>query len=170
MSVLRLLGLVGALVALALAVLPGCSRAAPDATPEGAVRQWLEKMEDSLADPAAGKEAYALLSAGARKNLKARADRDGPRQGRRIQPYEMLAEGRFGLRFRPKHMSATITGDRASVDVRGDEPTAQATVFCSKEPVADANGKPTALLAWRVDLELPDVAPLNKRPGTGGSL
>ncbi len=167
MSVLRLLGLLVVVLALGAT---GCSRAAPDSTPEGAVRLWLEKMEDSLADPAAGKEAYALLSSGARKNLKARADRDGPRQGRRIQPYEMLAEGRFGLRFRPKHMSATITGDRATVDVRGDEPTAQATVFCSKEPVADANGKPTAVLAWRVDLELPDVAPLNKRPGAGGAL
>ena len=38
----------------------------PDATPEGAVRTWLERMEESEDDPSAGREAYALLGPTAR--------------------------------------------------------------------------------------------------------
>jgi hypothetical protein len=69
----------------------------------------------------------------------------------------MLAEGRFGLRFRPKAMSARIDGDDALVEVRGDGADERATVKCTREEGA-----------WRVEPELPDVAAPARR-GDGGS-
>lgn len=142
-----------ALQAVVLAV-GACSRAAPDATPEGAVRLWLEKME-SADDGRAMKEAYQLLGPRARANLKERADRASRGQGRRFEPYEMLAEGRFGLRFRPKAMTSRIEGDDAYVDVKGDGPDERATVKCTREAAG-----------WRVEPDLPDVlAPTRRTDG-----
>ena len=63
-----------ALLALALS-LAGCTRTAPDATPEGAVRMFVEKMESGAEDPRSMREAYQLLGPHARSNLKERADR-----------------------------------------------------------------------------------------------
>ena len=134
----------------------GCSRPAPDATPEGVVRLWLEKMETAEGDVRAMREAYQLLGPKARANLKDRAERASRGQGRRFEPHEMLAEGRFGLRFRPKTMTAKIEGDDARVDVRGDGPDELATVHCTREGGA-----------WRVEPELPDViAPMRRDGGT----
>jgi hypothetical protein len=133
-----------------------CGRSQPDATPEGAVRIWLEKMEDSAEDPRASKEAFELLSGTTRKNLEARALRDGPRHGRRIAPEEMLATGRFGLRFRPKHFSAQLSGDRAVVLVRGDESSEQASIPCVRELTKEKEDKRPA---WRLDLELSELPP-----------
>lgn len=53
------------LVLLALLAV-ACSRGAPDATPEGAVRAWLEKMETSGDDARAMREAYLLMGPRAR--------------------------------------------------------------------------------------------------------
>ena len=86
-------------------VAAACTRTAPDATPEGAVRLFVEKMESGAEDPRAMREAYQLLGPHARANLKERADRASKGQGRRYEPFEMLAEGRFGLKFRPKTMT-----------------------------------------------------------------
>ena len=71
----------------------------------------------------------------------------------------MLAEGHFGLRFRPKTMHATVNGASAVVDVAGDDPgTEHASVACVRE----ADG-------WRVEPELPDVtAPQRRRDGGDG--
>ena len=134
----------------------GCSRAAPDATPEGAVRLFVEKMESGAEDPRAMREAYGLLGPHARSNLKERADRASKGQGRRYEPHEMLAEGRFGLKFRPKTMLAKIDGEDAFVEVRGDGPDERATVHCVREAPA-----------WRVEPELPDVLAPQRR-GDGG--
>jgi hypothetical protein len=137
-------------------VLLGCSRPQPEATPEGAVRLWLEKMESAEIDSRAMREAYQLLGPKARANLKERADRASRGQGRRYEPWEMLAEGRFGLRFRPKTMTARIEGDDAKVDVRGDGPDELATVHCTREGGA-----------WRIEPELPDaIAPMRRDGGT----
>lgn len=141
---------------LGLALLAACSRGSPDATPEGAVRLWLEKMESSSDDGRAMREAYLLLGPRARANLKERAERASRGQGRRFEPHEMLAEARFGLRFRPKTMTAHVEGDEATVDVRGDGPDEKATVHCTRE-----NG------GWRVEPELPDVAPPSRRSDGG---
>ena len=134
-----------------------CSRAAPDATPEGAVRLFVEKMETGAEDPRAMRDAYGLLGPHARSNLKERADRASKGQGRRYEPFEMLAEGRFGLKFRPKSMIAKIDGEDAFVEVRGDGPEERATVHCTREA-----------LAWRVEPELPDVLAPQRR-ADGGS-
>jgi hypothetical protein len=145
------------LAAVALGLLVACSHAAPNATPEGAVRAWLEHMEDSMGDPAEAREAYALLGPQARQNLEARAARASQVEGRRAQAFEMLAEGRFGLKFRPKAMHAAIAGDDATVDVTGDDPgTEHAKVVCVRE----AGG-------WHVEPELPAV-PAPQRRHDGG--
>lgn len=147
--------MIRALVVLLVALLAACSRAAPDATPEGAVRQWVEKMESSTEDARAMKEAYQLLGPRARANLKERAERASRGQGRRWEPHEMLAEGRFGLSFRPSTMSAKIEGEEAVVEVRGDAPEDRAMVRCTREGGA-----------WRVEPELPDVqAPARRADG-----
>ncbi|MBX3186029.1 MAG: hypothetical protein KF819_03400 [Labilithrix sp.] len=142
-------------ITLALA-LAACSRAAPDATPEGAVRLFVEKMESGADDPRAMRDAYQLLGPRARANLKERADRASKSQGRRHEPHEMLAEGRFGLKFRPKQMSTRVEGDDAFVEVRGDGPDERATVHCTREASL-----------WRIEPELPDVIAPARR-GDGG--
>jgi hypothetical protein len=138
-----------------LGALPSCSRAALDATPEGVVRLWLDKME-TAEDAPSMKEAHALLGPRARANLKERAERASRGQGRRYEPHEMLAEGRFGLRFRPKTMSAKIDGDDALVEVRGDGPEERALVKCTRE----GSG-------WRIEPELPDVLTPARRADGG---
>jgi hypothetical protein len=118
------------------------------------VRLWLEKMEASAQDAHAMREAYGLLGAAARANLTERAQRAARVQGRAVEPYEMLAEGRFGLRFRPKGMSSAVQGARAVVSVVGAEPAEQARVVCTREHEL-----------WRVEPELPDVPPMRRPEG-----
>jgi hypothetical protein len=139
----------------ALLFLFACSRAAPDSTPDGAVRLWLDKMDESADDPRVVKDAYALLGPSARANLEERARRTSQAQGRRVEPYEMLAVGRFALKFRPKSMKANVVGDRATVEVVGDDPTSErASVRCVHEGAG-----------WRVEPDLPEVVTLPKRDG-----
>ena len=134
----------------------GCSRPAPDATPDGAVKAWLDRMEESDTDPRAVLQAYALLGPAAKANLEERAARASRLEGHRVEPWEMLAEGRFGLKFRPKGMVAKIDGATATVAVTGDEPlTEHAMVHCAK--VTDAP------VAWRVEPDLPPVPALPRR-------
>jgi hypothetical protein len=143
------------LLALAL-LLTACSRPAPDATPEGAVRLWLEKMETSADDGRATRDAYQLLGPRARANLEERAERASRGQGRRFEPYEMLAEGRFGLRFRPKTMSARVEGDDAWVEVKGDRAEEHATVKCAREGAS-----------WRIEPDLPELVIPTRRVDAG---
>ncbi len=144
-------------IVLAGALLAACSHPAANATPEGALRAWLEHMEESMGDPAEAEAAYALLGPVARQNLAARAERASQVQGRRAQPFEMLAEGRFGLRFRPRRMHALVFGDHAVVDVTGDERAGEhARVDC----VRDTEG-------WHVEPVLPDVQPPQRRRDGG---
>jgi hypothetical protein len=131
-----------------------CSRSAPDSSPEGALRLFIEKMESTADDPTAMKEAYALLGPHARANLKERAERASRGQGKRFEPHDMLAEARFGLRFRTRSMATRIEGDEATVEVMGESPDERATVKCVRE-----NG------GWRVELDLPDVNKPERRDG-----
>lgn len=111
---------------------------------------------DDEGSPSQAKEAYALLGPAARANLQERASRASLAQGRRVEPWEMLAQGRFGLKFRPKAMRATVTGDTASVEIEGDDPTVDhATVRCAREGAV-----------WRVEPDLPPLPALQRRPGT----
>jgi hypothetical protein len=114
-------------------------------------------MEESVVDPAEAREAFALLGPRARQNLDARAARASQVEGRRSQPYEMMAEGRFGLKFRPKTMHAAVDGDVATVEVTGDDPGSEhVRVSCVREPDG-----------WHVEPELPDVVPASRRPDAG---
>ena len=133
-------------------VFEGCSRPPPDATPEGAIKTWLERMEAQVSDPAETKSAYAMLSKSTHQNLEKRAERASRIEGRRIEPQEMLAQGRFALRFTPKKFSTQTSGDTATVEVSGDEPTDHATMHCVKEGPS-----------WRIDLTLPDLTDLPRR-------
>ena len=146
--------------ALALGLAVGgfaCARPAPDATPEGAVHLWLDRMEESAEDRRAAREAYALLGPRARANLEERAARASRVHGRQVEPHEMLAEGRFGLRFRPKSMSATVQGQDAVVEVRGSSPESEhASVRCHFESTG-----------WRVEPDLPELSPLVRREDGG---
>jgi hypothetical protein len=144
-------------LAIALLLAAACSRPAPDATPDGAVRAWLEHMEASQDDPREAPEAFRLLGPTARANLAERAARASLMQGRHTEPYELFAVGFFGLKFRPQSMKATIVGDHASVEVSGDRGAERATVACVREGGA-----------WRVEPELPALAPLSMR-GDGGT-
>lgn len=123
----------------------GCSRPPPDATPDHAVRLFLDDMDSAGDDPASMRRAYALLGPSARANLSERARRTSELLGRHIEPSEMLAAGFFGVAFRPMSMRSTVVGDRATIDVFGEDPHSEhATVACVREG-----------LTWRIEPSFP---------------
>lgn len=139
--------------ALVVVLLAACSRSAPDATPEGAVRLFLERMEDAQDDAQKMRAVYNLLGPDARENIAERAQRTGRAQGRRVEPHEVLAEGRFALHFRPKRMTSKATGPgTATVEVEGSTASERAEVRCVKEGAS-----------WRIEPELPEPPPIVKR-------
>lgn len=145
-------------VVLAVALAIACSRPPPDATPEGALRLWIERMDQPTFDTMQAQEAYALLGPETRANLEERAGRASRAQGRHLESYEMLALGRFGLKFRPASMHAQTDGDSARVEVVGDDPTVDhATVRMKRESGT-----------WKVELDLVPLPPVQRRPGSDG--
>lgn len=146
------------IVALAfLLALLACRHKEADATPEGAVRAWLDLMEGAAEDPQAAKQAFAMLGPKARHNLEARAERASRILGRHVEPEDMVAWGRFGLRFHPDAMATTITGDDAAVTVTGADPTNQRVVLaCHRDGEH-----------WRIEPDLPEQAELPHRPDAG---
>jgi len=122
-----------------------CGHPPQDSTPEGAVRMFLDAM-DSDDDPAATRRAYELLGPVARANLAGRAHRTSRLQGRQVEPWEMIASGLFGLAFRPKVMRSTGVGERATVEVFGEDPQSEhASVACVHVPAG-----------WRIEPGLPE--------------
>jgi len=102
----------------------GCTEAPSDDPPSGALRMFLDAMERSDRDPAALREAYALLAAPARHALQERAHLAASLGGREFDPWEMLVRGRFRRRFATREsrgMEERIDGDEATVIVRGDD-------------------------------------------------
>jgi hypothetical protein len=143
------------LVAVMLA-LAACSRPPPESTPEGALRSWIEKMESQAGSARPSKDAFALLGPQARASLTERAERASRAQGRRVEAWEMLAQARFGLKFRPATLRATVSGDSAVVDVTGDDPSVDhATVRCARESGV-----------WKVEPELAALPAAQRRPGS----
>jgi len=127
----------------------GCSSTPSADTPTGALSLFLAAMDKSAEDPGALRAAYLLLDAKARQQLQLRARAAETLAGRDLMPWEMLAEGRFSVRFAPAArggMRAKITGSRAVVIVSGSAKGQQVKV-----PMVRESG------GWRVDLDIPPV-------------
>lgn len=146
---------VGRWLLVLLVAVAGCSRRAPNATPDGAVRELVERLRRVEGDPADAKAAFALLSRAARENLGARAQRYAAAIGKPIAPEAMITPSRFVLRFEPQRYSARIAGASAAVEVTGLLPEQRAVV-----PVVYEDG------GWRVDAVLPPLPPVQTRPGS----
>jgi hypothetical protein len=140
---------------LSLVTALACSPAPPNETPEGAVREFVERMQGFAGDESDAKVLFDLLSQRARQNLEHRADRYGAASGKQIAPWAMIAPGRLAPRFLPRAYSSQIVGKYALVEVVGVSDDQRAQVPCVREEEA-----------WRVDLVLPELPPIEKRPGT----
>jgi hypothetical protein len=151
-------GCVRGAFALWLAVLGGgligCEREAVDTRPEQVVEEFIQRMQRVHGDPKAARAAYELLWVEARRNLAERAKRASAVAGREVAPEEMIAPSRFSLKGMPKRYSAEVDGDWALVHIIGESSeTAPYNVRCVRE---DGH--------WRVVLELPPLAPIQRRP------
>jgi len=143
-----------AISALTLALLlVSCSRAPPNATPDGAVREFVEVMETFDGNEEDAEKLFELLSERAKKNLRARAERYGAASGKKIAPAAMIVPKRVSLRFTPHSYSAQVVGQYALVDVLGVRGSQRAQVPCVFEEGA-----------WRIDLVLPELPPMRMRP------
>jgi hypothetical protein len=141
---------------LACATFGACSANEPDKNPVEVLAHFLEAMDRSAHDEAALRDAYALLDESARRELEARAERTSSLAGRNFAPWEMIAQGRFRLRFVPAEhagMRASVAGDDAWVHVKSEDGR-KADV-----PLVREHG------AWRVKLEL--ALPGNPRAQNG---
>lgn len=138
---------------LTLFLLGACSRRAVDATPEGAVRELVERLGRASGDPLAAKAAFDLLSKSTQENLVERALRYGAASGKHIAPEAMIAPASFVQRFSARDLRSEIVGSHARVHVIGLLPGQEADVLC----VFEDGG-------WRVNIDLPPLAPLDVRP------
>lgn len=135
----------------------GCSRRRPDATPESVVREWIDRMQRVHGSPEASRAAYALLSQAAKANLEERARRASAATGRKMEPEQMIVPSRFSLRFVPRQLTSRIAGDTAIVEAVGADPEVEhASIRCVRENQA-----------WRIDLQLPPLPPVERRPDAG---
>lgn len=147
-----LVALVAGVAGVACVALVACSRGPEGTSPDAAVRLFLEKMETAEGDTHAMRDAFSLLGPRARTNLEARAERASRGQGRRREAWEMLAEGRFGLAFRPRVVRARVDGAEAWVEVRGEGAAEHAEIRCMREGST-----------WKVEPDLPEPALPQKR-------
>ncbi|MCG8555801.1 MAG: hypothetical protein MJD61_11025 [Proteobacteria bacterium] len=119
-----------------------------DATPDGAVSLFLAAMDRSRHDREAVRAAYALLSEPARRALARRARRAVTLAGRSFEPWEMIAAGRFRLRFTPSETASLKVRQRQGrtlVVVQSEDSSHLVEV-----PVVQEGGR------WRLALTLPD--------------
>ena len=138
-------------------VLGGCEHEPIDARPEVVVEELIERMQRVHDDPKAARAAYDLLWSEAKQDLAERAKRASAVTGRQVGPEEMIAPSRFALRFPPRHYSAVVQGDWATVTVTGEVPATQrVTLRCAREDGG-----------WRVVLELPPLSPIQSRSDAG---
>lgn len=140
-----------------VAAMGACSRRRPDAAPEAVVREWIDRMQRVHGSPEDARAAYELLSQAAKANLEERARRASAATGRKMEPEQMIVPSRFSLRFAPRQLTARVAGERAIVEAVGADPEQErASIPCVLE-----NG------AWRVDLQLPALSPVERRPDAG---
>ncbi|HEY4118793.1 MAG TPA: hypothetical protein VGM56_13100 [Byssovorax sp.] len=142
------------LAAAALLTLAACARKPPDATPEGAVREFVERMRAVRGDAQDAKAGYELLSKRAQANLTERAQRYSFASGKPIAAEMMITPSKFALRFEPqRYVAVQVAGSFALVEVTGLAADQRARVPC----VFEGTG-------WRVDMALPPLPPVQKRP------
>jgi hypothetical protein len=133
--------------------LSGCESRRPDATPEGAVREVVERLRQVHGDPASAHAVYELLSRATRENLESRARRYGAASGKNIAPAAMLAPSSLVERWAGREYRARIVGIHALVEVRGLLPDERAEVWCVHEEGA-----------WRVIIDLPPLPEVRTSP------
>lgn len=128
-------------------VVSSCERAAPDATPEGALDQFLEACEQTQRDPKAVSRAFGLLSPAAQRALELRAQRTTAILGKPITAEQLLVPAFTPLRFEISRTTTTLAPDgaHATVDVVGPDPATQH----ARVPMERQGG------AWRVALVIP---------------
>jgi hypothetical protein len=139
----------------ALLVLAGCEEEGSDSEPERLVAEFIGRMQRVHGERKAARAAYDLLWSDARRNLAERAKRASDVAGREIAPEEMLPPSRFSLHHKPRRYEAHVDGDWAEVSVSSDSGSVD-RVKCVRE-----DGK------WRVVLELPPLAPIERRVDGG---
>ena len=131
----------------------GCRGRSPSATPEGAVRELVERMRRVQGDPADAKAAFELLSHNAQANLKTRAERYSAASGKPMAPEAMIVPSLFLLRFDPQRYRAKISGTYALVEAQGLLPEERAQIPCVFEEER-----------WKLDLQMPLLSPIQTRP------
>jgi hypothetical protein len=136
-------------LAILVLLLAACSGEPTTRTPEGALELFLRAMQASEEDPRERERAYKLLANEPRSRLAARARLAGSLANRHFEPWEMIAEGRYRLRFPPRRADGFVTRmiseRRAIVVVRGDREGERAEVGVVLE--GDE---------WRVELDVPE--------------
>jgi hypothetical protein len=134
-------------IGLALACASSFACGSSDADgPAETLSRFIETMDRSNLNDNARKDAYAMLDETTQAALAERAKRAGLVTGRAYAPWDMLAPGRFRMRFAPAEhsgMHATVTGDQAVVHVLAEGGQERASV-----PMARQAGR------WRVQLPL----------------
>jgi len=119
------------------ASIAACAPAPSDETPMGALRMFLRAMENATSDATALEQAFELLDAGARAALEQRArDASALANGREFAPWEMLAQGRYRVRFAYAEygsMRERVDGDSATVTVLGTDASSRANVPLVRE-------------------------------------
>lgn len=121
-----------------------CGDAEDERTPSVVLEDFLETMDRSATSEDALAEAYALLDPADQRALSARAEQAELLTGRDFEPWQMLAQGRFRLRFAPAEragMKSEIKGDAAVVRVVSEDGRSRAEV-----PMVRHQGR------WRVRL------------------
>ena len=116
------------------------------------IRDSIEGLANFDGDVEQAERLFRLLSKRAQKALTDRAARYSAASGRTISPSAMLVPGRF----RPgaiRSYSVQMEGKHALVQVIGATARRQAQIPCVYEKGA-----------WRVDLVIPDLPPLDRRP------
>ncbi|MDD9941908.1 MAG: hypothetical protein OXU20_12760 [Myxococcales bacterium] len=133
-------------VLLSVALAAACADPGADAPGETLAR-FIDLMDRG--GTGALQEAYGLLERAAQGELRRRARKAETLSGRSYAPWEMLAKGRFRLRFAPEAgaMHVRFQGDqRAFVTVVGDGQRVEV-------PLVSQGGR------WRVVLALPQEQP-----------
>ena len=142
-----------AIALLVLLVGAGCGRKPPNATPEGAVRELVERIRRTGTDSVSAKAAYDLLAKSTQANLNERAERYSNASGKHIAPEAMIAPASFIERFEAHELRAEIVGAHARVVASGLLPGEHAEIPC----IYEEGG-------WRVQIELPPLPPVDIRP------